>query len=237
MVHEVAALPVSGRPGAASYAGSVSGIPGRFKAAVAVYALLRRDGDVLLLRRAGSGVHDGELALPAGHVDEGEDAVTALVREVAEELLVTVRPEDCSLALTGHSGPERPGDDAYVDLFFTVDRWTGEPAVGEPEKNTGLVWAAVHALPGDVVPVRRRCRPVHPRRRSPADAVALAGPAGLGPVPPAAPPAKLAPTSHPVGLLDPCAPRGQVVLRGVKWTAGDGAAVSAATRSRASPRS
>ena len=117
-----------------------------------MYALLRQDGDVLLLRRAGSGVHDGELALPAGHVDEGEDAVTALVREVAEELLVAVRPEDCSLALTGHSGPERPGDDAYVDLFFTVDRWTGEPAVGEPEKNAGLVWAPVHALPADVVP-------------------------------------------------------------------------------------
>jgi len=40
--------------------------PARFKAAVAVYALLRRDGQVLLLRRSGSGSHDGELSLPAG---------------------------------------------------------------------------------------------------------------------------------------------------------------------------
>ena len=47
----------------------------RFKAAVAVYGLLRRDDRVLLLRRAGSGFHDGELSLPAGHVDDGEDAL------------------------------------------------------------------------------------------------------------------------------------------------------------------
>jgi 8-oxo-dGTP diphosphatase len=124
----------------------------RFKAAVAVYALLRRDGHVLLLRRAGSGFHDGELSLPAGHVDEGEDALSAVVREIGEELLVTVEPPDCRLALTGHSAPERPGDDAYVDLFFTVDRWSGEPTVGEPHKADELVWAPEANLPGDVIP-------------------------------------------------------------------------------------
>jgi len=124
----------------------------RFKAAVAVYALLRRDGHVLLLRRAGSGFHDGELSLPAGHVDEGEDALSAVLREIGEELLVTVEPPDCRLALTGHSGPERPGDDAYVDLFFTVDRWSGEPTVGEPDKTAELVWAPELDLPGDVIP-------------------------------------------------------------------------------------
>ena len=124
----------------------------RFKAAVAVYALLRRQERVLLLRRAGSGFHDGELSLPAGHVDEGEDALTAVVREVAEELRLTVEPSDCALALTGHSGPERPGDDAYVDLFFIVDRWSGEPTVGEPSRCSELVWASPNDLPSDVIP-------------------------------------------------------------------------------------
>jgi len=138
-----------GKP--ATYAERVPG-PERFKAAVAVYALLRRDERVLLLRRAGSGFHDGELSLPAGHVDEGESALAAVVREVAEELLVTVEPEACTLALTGHSAPERPGDDAYVDLFFTVDRWSGEPVVAEPDKTTELVWAPLSDLPDDVIP-------------------------------------------------------------------------------------
>ncbi len=123
----------------------------RFKAAVAVYGLLRRGDRVLLLRRAGSGFHDGELALPAGHVDAGESALAAIVRELAEELVVDVRPRDCRLALTGHAGPERPGDDTYVDLYFTVDRWAGEPRIGEPDKAVELVWAPVGELPADTV--------------------------------------------------------------------------------------
>jgi len=120
--------------------------------AVAVYGLLRRGEDVLLLRRSGSGFHDGERSLPAGHVDDGEDALTALVREIGEELLVTVDRADCRLALTGHSAPETPGDDAYVDLFFTVDRWSGEPMIGEPDKAAELVWASADDLPADVIP-------------------------------------------------------------------------------------
>ncbi|MGI8456818.1 MAG: NUDIX domain-containing protein [Propionibacteriaceae bacterium] len=126
--------------------------PQRFTAAVAVYTLLWRDRRVLLLRRDGSGFHDGELSLPAGHVDQGEDAVSAVVREVAEELCVVLEPSACRLALTGHSGPERPGDHTYVDLFFVVDDWSGEPVVGEPDRCTELVWADVDALPGDVIP-------------------------------------------------------------------------------------
>lgn len=134
------------------YAETVAGASERFKAAVAVYALLRRDDPVLLLRRANSGFHDGELSLPAGHVESGENALSAVAREVGEELLVNIDPADCALSLTGHSGPEHPGDDAYVDLFFTVDRWSGEPVVGEPDKTTELGWASVYDLPTDVVP-------------------------------------------------------------------------------------
>lgn len=123
----------------------------RFKAAVAVYGLLRRGGDVLLLRRANSGFHDGELALPAGHVDEGESVLAAITRELAEELVVDVRPQDCRLALIGHAGPERPGDDTYVDFYFVVDRWRGEPRIGEPDKALDLVWASLGDLPADTV--------------------------------------------------------------------------------------
>ncbi len=118
---------------------------------MAVYGLLRRDDRVLLLRRTGSGFHDGELALPAGHVDEGESVVAAVVRELAEELTIEVRPQDCVLALTGHAGPERPGDDTYVDLYFAVRRWKGEPQIGEPDKALELVWASVDDLPEDTV--------------------------------------------------------------------------------------
>jgi 8-oxo-dGTP pyrophosphatase MutT (NUDIX family) len=121
----------------------------RFKAAVAVYGILRRDGRVLLLRRKGSGYRDGELSLPAGHLEGDEDAVSGLRRELREEIGVEV--ERCELALVMHRRPETPGGDEYVDLFFEVSRWAGEPVIGEPHKCGELVWAHAEDLPGDVV--------------------------------------------------------------------------------------
>ena len=123
----------------------------RFRVAVAVYGIMREGERVLLMRRAGSGYHDGELSLPAGHIDGGEDVRTALVRELAEELTITVDPDDCQLCVVAHRAPETAADVEYVDLFFTVDNWAGTPTIGEPGKCTELLWAAPHELPPDVI--------------------------------------------------------------------------------------
>lgn len=125
---------------------------GRFRFAAAVYGILvNDDGQVLLMRRAGTGYRDGELSLPAGHLDGGEDAVTGLLRELREELTIAADRDSCRLALLLHRAAEFPGDDEYLDLIFMVTRWTGTPAIGEPDKCTGLVWADPHKLPTDLV--------------------------------------------------------------------------------------
>lgn len=123
----------------------------RFHLAAAVYGVLRSDDRVLLMRRAGSGYRDGELALPAGHLDGGEDAVAGLVRELREELTIAADPASCRLALVVHRAPESPRDDEYLDLVFTVGRFDGEPLIGEATKCTELVWADLRQLPHDVV--------------------------------------------------------------------------------------
>lgn len=123
----------------------------RFRLAAAVYGVLRNNDRVLLMRRAGSGYRDGELGLPAGHLDGGEDAVAGLVRELAEELKIAADPGSCRLGLVLHRAPESSDDDEYLDLVFTVGRWEGEPMIGETTKCTELVWADLRALPRDVV--------------------------------------------------------------------------------------
>ena len=106
---------------------------------------------ILLMRRTGSGYRDGQLSLPAGHLDGGEDAVTGLVRELREELTIAVDPDSCHLMVTLHRAPETAGEDEYLDLFFAVERWTGTPAIGEPGRCSELVWADRAQLPGDLV--------------------------------------------------------------------------------------
>ncbi|MGA8112843.1 MAG: NUDIX domain-containing protein [Actinocatenispora sp.] len=123
----------------------------RFRACVAVYGVLIDQGRVLLLRRAGSGYRDGQLSLPAGHLDGGEDAVAGMIRELREEIRVDVPRDGCRLATVLHRPPESEDDDEYLDLVFEVSGWSGQPSIGEPDKCTELVWADPATLPGDVV--------------------------------------------------------------------------------------
>jgi 8-oxo-dGTP diphosphatase len=123
----------------------------RFRLCAAVFALLVRDGRLLLLRRTGSGWADGTLAPPAGHLDGGEDAVAGLLRELAEEVGVVADRSACRLATVVHSAPAFPGDEEYLNLFFTVSAWTGTPTIREPDKCAELVWADLVALPPDII--------------------------------------------------------------------------------------
>jgi 8-oxo-dGTP pyrophosphatase MutT (NUDIX family) len=123
----------------------------RFTVAAAVYGVLLDGGHVLLLRRHGTGYHDGELSLPAGHLDGGEDAVAGLIRELREELTIAVDRDACRLALVIHRAQEAPDDHEYLDLVFTVTEWAGTPSIGEPDKCSGLVWADLSHLPSDTI--------------------------------------------------------------------------------------
>ncbi|GAA1444342.1 NUDIX hydrolase [Leifsonia poae] len=118
----------------------------------AVYLCLRDGDDILLLRRAGTGYRDGELAVPAGHIEVGESATQALLRETREEILVELAPDDVRMALVQHG---RADGETYIDFFFTAERGDARPAIGEPDKCSELLWARVDRLPDDVVPAVR----------------------------------------------------------------------------------
>lgn len=116
---------------------------------VAVHVILTRpsDGRVLLMRRAGSGYADGQLGLPAGHVDLGETPTACAVREIAEELSVHLDPS----ALEPGGTMFRRSLEPRVDIFFVAHAWTGAPEIREPHKCTELVWADPDDLPTDAL--------------------------------------------------------------------------------------
>ena len=58
-----------------------------------VHVVLERNGEVLMMRRAGTGFFDGLYSLPGGHVEPGESLRAAAVRELSEETGVRVRPD------------------------------------------------------------------------------------------------------------------------------------------------
>ncbi len=122
----------------------------RFQITPAVYLLLFRGEQVLLLLRQNTGYEDGNYSVPAGHHDGGQSLTSAAVRELQEETGLIVTADDLHFGTVMHrvkqSGEER------VDFFFVVDRWQGEPKNLEPEKCGDLRFLPVSELPTNTIP-------------------------------------------------------------------------------------
>ena len=123
-------------------------VPGRFASVVDAHVILPRAGLLLLLRRAGDVSASGQLCLPSGHLESGEDVRQAGAREVLEETGITLDPAELAYVLSIHR--RNPGTrDTRIGFVFTPASWDGEPVNAEPHKHSGLLWADPAALPAD----------------------------------------------------------------------------------------
>ncbi|WP_421015143.1 NUDIX domain-containing protein [Glutamicibacter creatinolyticus] len=127
--------------------------PARSGLTAVCYVIFRQSDAVLLQQRRGTGFLDGYWgAAAAGHLENGESAVAAAIREAGEELGVRVREEHLH-PLTVLQRPaavkDQPG---RVDLFFECRTSQGTPETHEPDKAVDLRWFRLDDLPIPVVP-------------------------------------------------------------------------------------
>ena len=105
---------------------------------------------MLLLRRVNTGYEDGKYGLVAGHVDEGESVIQAMIREAKEEAGIDVKPEDLQLVHVMHRN--KPGEgEARLDFFFKCRSWEGEIKNMEPHKCDDLSWFPLDKLPENTI--------------------------------------------------------------------------------------
>ena len=117
---------------------------------IAAYLVLRRDGEILLLKRFNTGYEDGKYSLIAGHVEHFESPSQAIVREAREEVGIEVAIEDLRFVKVVHR--QCPDNLVFVDYFFEASRWNGEPGISEPEKCSDLIWVPANSIPADAIP-------------------------------------------------------------------------------------
>ncbi|WNI14891.1 methyltransferase domain-containing protein [Actinacidiphila sp. ITFR-21] len=117
---------------------------------VDVHLLVLRGGDVLLTRRANTGYADGLLHVPSGHLEDGEDVRSGMIREAYEEVGLDLAPQDLEAVLVmQHRAPD---GGARIGWFFLTRLAGGtEPVNREPDKCSELAWYPLAALPDDMV--------------------------------------------------------------------------------------
>lgn len=115
----------------------------------AVYLLLCDNDQVLLLKRKNTGRRDGEYSLVAGHIEEGEPATEAMVREANEEVGIELERSSLDPVHVIHRNSESR---VYLDIFFAVHEWNGPVENKEPDKCAELAWYSRSQLPENTVP-------------------------------------------------------------------------------------
>ena len=118
----------------------------------AVYLIIKNEKqEILFQRRQGTTLWPGFLALPAGHIDEGENAYEAAIREAFEELDIIIHKEDIiDTFVVNRKNKSLP---PYYDVYFEIKKYEGSIKIKEPEKCSELLWTK--ELPKDIVPFEK----------------------------------------------------------------------------------
>ncbi len=117
-----------------------------------VELMIQRDNKVFMIRRHNTGYMDGYYAFVGGHVEKGESIKQAAIREAKEECGIDIKEEDLEFICGIRNGKR----EQYLNFFYRVSNFKGEPQNTEPEECDKIIWADIHNLPENTIPNEKR---------------------------------------------------------------------------------
>ena len=123
-------------------------------AIIGAYLLLFRDKELLLTQKRGGGDRDGIYLPLAGHVEEGETVIEAIIREAKEEANILLEPKNLQVSVVVH----RQNSDYFlekrdiIDFFIYASKYSGEIKNNEPEKCYKIDFYPLDNLPSPLIP-------------------------------------------------------------------------------------
>lgn len=123
----------------------------RFKVCLAVHLLIIKDNKILLQRRNNPNKYAyRKLAMPAGHLEAGENPDEALIREMKEELGIDLKDFELVqvMSLNGDTG-------VYDSYFYLCKDYDGEIRNMEPENIETVDWYDMSEPLEDLIPYEK----------------------------------------------------------------------------------
>jgi mutator protein MutT len=116
------------------------------------YALgiLQKNNVLLFLLRKNTPFFSNHYGLIGGKVEDDESITDALIREIYEEIGITITKEDTHF--THCLSFKNEQDKAILALVFTINNWTGDITNKEPDKCAELAWFPSNNLPKNIIP-------------------------------------------------------------------------------------
>lgn len=117
-----------------------------------VLLLFQFNDTILLLKRGNVSFGSGFYALPGGHIDGGETARQAAIREAHEELGVTITEDQLDFVHLFH---RKGKTEEIFAIVFLVKEWQGEIVNKELDKHDDLRWCSLDNLP-EILPAHKQ---------------------------------------------------------------------------------
>ncbi|MBN8828688.1 MAG: NUDIX domain-containing protein [Sphingobacteriia bacterium] len=112
------------------------------------FLILEVNNKILLSLRRNTPYGEGYYGLVAGHVEEGERIVEAMIREAKEEIGIDIKEEELEIIHVMSQYSDREN----IHFFLRCKNWQGEIVNNEPDKCGELAFFDYDCLPENTLP-------------------------------------------------------------------------------------
>ena len=112
--------------------------------------ILKKDNQVLLIKRLNTDWASGQWNFPGGLLEENETLMNAAIREAQEEIGVTISPDDFELVHVLQVKANNKNTKDIFGFYFMAQSWHGTPINNEPHRHSEIGWFDMNNLPTNI---------------------------------------------------------------------------------------
>lgn len=118
-----------------------------YKIPAYVGIILKKDNQILLVKRTNTDWASGQWNFPGGLLEENETLIAAAAREAQEEVGVTIAQKDLHLVHVMQVRRTETHPKEILGFYFHSTKWQGTAVNNEPHRHSEIGWFEVDKLP------------------------------------------------------------------------------------------